>query len=91
MLSAMPNSTANCSGTTSVATKVTPMTTFEILPVFHAITACGMRRPWKPATISSAASAGIGTSSTSGAASSTIAATNRPTKMLAQRDLRRRS
>ena len=46
-----------------------------------------MRSPWKPATISSAASAGIGTRSTSGAASSTMTATNSPTKMLLQRDL----
>ena len=46
-----------------------------------------MRRPWKPATISSAASAGMGTRSTSGAASSTTTATNSPAKMLVQRDL----
>ena len=46
-----------------------------------------MRRLWKPATINSAASAGIGTNSTSGAATSTIPATNTPAKMLVQRDL----
>ncbi len=70
-----------------MATNVTIMTTFEILPVFQAITACSTRRPWKPATISNAASAGMGTRSTSGAASSTMTATNSPTKMLPQRDL----
>ena len=86
MLRATPNRTANCSGTIKVATKVTTITSREIRLVFQAIIACSMRRPWKPATISSAASAGMGTRSTSGPASSTISATNTPTKRLAQRE-----
>lgn len=45
MLSATPNNTANCSGTSRIATKVTIMLTCEIRPVFQAITACSMRNP----------------------------------------------
>ena len=87
MLSATPIITAYCSGTSKVAMNVATMASRGMRPVFHVITACSVRRPWKPATISSAASAGIGTRSTSGAANSTISTTKNPTKMLPQRDL----
>ena len=86
MLSATPSSTAYCNGTSSVAAKVMTMTTPVTLPVFQTVIACCTRKPWKPATISSAPSAGMGTSSTSGAATSTMTATNSPAKMLVQRD-----
>ena len=37
------------------------ITTAVTLPVFHTVIAGGMRKLWKPATINSAASAGMGT------------------------------
>ena len=90
MLSTIPNKTANCRGTNSVATNVMIMTTAATLLVFQMVTACGTRRPWKPATISRAASAGMGTRSTSGATSNTTTATNSPRRCWSSAIWRRR-
>ncbi len=86
MLKATPIKTAYCKGIKSVARKVSPITTDGTLPVCQMVMAASMRSPWKPATIKSAASAGMGTYSTSGAASSTIMATKNPAEMLVQRE-----